>query len=77
MVASDTGDGALIWSRVEPGFYVGSRGGEFLGYIDRRPDRGYVAFDLHSSELGAFDSRDDAIAAVESQTSRHSSGAEA
>jgi hypothetical protein len=60
-------DGAgagTTWARVEDGFHVGSRNGEFLGYIDRRSDGGFDAFDLHSRAIGVFGDLVDAMRAV-------------
>ncbi|MFS0713100.1 hypothetical protein ABC195_04395 [Microbacterium sp. 2P01SA-2] len=51
--ASPVGSG-IVWARVEDGFHVGSRTGEFVGYIDRQPDGRYVAYDSRSSCAGAF-----------------------
>lgn len=44
----------VVWSLVEDGFHVGSRNGEFLGYIERQPDRTYLACDLYSRPVGSF-----------------------
>ncbi|MDT3315532.1 hypothetical protein Q9S71_01735 [Microbacterium sp. KSW4-11] len=43
-----------VWARVEDGFHVGSRDGNFLGYIERRGDSRYVAFDMRSTAVGTF-----------------------
>ena len=43
-----------VWSRVEDGFHVGSRNGNFLGYIERRRDGRYTAFDMRSAAVGTF-----------------------
>ncbi|MFI8633834.1 hypothetical protein ACIGEP_14720 [Microbacterium sp. NPDC077663] len=43
-----------VWARVEDGFHVGSRGGNFLGYIEQRTDGRYVAFDMRSAVVGTF-----------------------
>ncbi|MFJ6678599.1 hypothetical protein ACIQLK_05640 [Microbacterium sp. NPDC091382] len=43
-----------VWARVEDGFHVGSRDGNFLGYIERRKDGRYVAFDMRSAAVGTF-----------------------
>ncbi|APF34934.1 hypothetical protein C1N74_14490 [Microbacterium sp. SGAir0570] len=48
-----TGTG-IVWARVEDGFHVGSRTGEFVGYIDRQPDGRYLAYDSRSACAGAF-----------------------
>ena len=39
---------------MEDGFHVGSRNGEFLGYIDRRADGRFDAFNLHSRPIGTY-----------------------
>ena len=56
----------LLWACVEDGFHVGSRVGEFLGYVDRQPDGSYAAFDARSARIGRFDSLHDATSAVSS-----------
>lgn len=44
----------VLWAMVEDGFHVGSRDGEFLGYIDRRSDGEFLACDMFSREIGVF-----------------------
>ena len=44
----------VVWARVEDGFHVGSRGGEFVGYIDRQSDGRFLACDLYSRPVGYF-----------------------
>lgn len=44
----------VTWARVEEGFHVGSRDGEFLGYIDRQRDGRYLACDMYSREVGVY-----------------------
>ncbi|SDQ47748.1 hypothetical protein [Microbacterium sp. cf332] len=44
----------IVWARVEDGFHVGSRTGEFVGYIDRQPDGRYLAYDSRSRCVGSF-----------------------
>lgn len=56
----------VLWACVEDGFHVGSRGGDFLGYIDRQPDGSYSAFDARSRPLGSFVTLDEATATVSS-----------
>lgn len=63
-VASDAG--RVTWAQVEPGFHVGSRAGDFLGYVDHEPGGAYRAFDTSSRPLGAFAHLADAIDAVNS-----------
>ncbi|WP_435744987.1 hypothetical protein [Microbacterium sp. PMB16] len=54
----------VLWACVEEGFHVGSRGGDFLGYVDRQSDGSYSAFDARSRPIGTFPTLDDATAAV-------------
>ena len=68
--AGSPGDAGVLswadtWSQVEDDFYVGSRNGEFLGYIDREETGAYVACDQFSRVRGTYDSLTDAIAALE------------
>ncbi|MCO7203650.1 hypothetical protein NH287_09115 [Microbacterium sp. CnD16-F] len=48
------GSPGTVWARVEDGFHVGSRDGNFLGYIERRGDGRFVAFDMRSTAVGTF-----------------------
>ena len=59
----------VLWACVEEGFHVGSRGGDFLGYVDRHANGTYAAFDARSHALGNFETLDGATAAVSSSTS--------
>jgi hypothetical protein len=54
----------VLWACVEAGFHVGSRSGDFLGYVDRQPAGEYIAFDARSRSLGSFPTLDEATAAV-------------
>ncbi|MCK2034790.1 hypothetical protein KZC51_01465 [Microbacterium sp. SSW1-49] len=54
----------VLWACVEDGFHVGSRVGEFLGYVDRQPDGSYAAFDARAQNIGRFDTLHDATSAV-------------
>lgn len=54
----------VVWSRVEDGFHVGSRAGEFVGYIDRQPDGSHVASDMRSRVVGSFADLRAAMAAL-------------
>lgn len=56
----------MLWACVEDGFHVGSRVGEFLGYVDRQSDGSYAAFDARSARIGRFDSLHGATSAVSS-----------
>lgn len=53
-VPEPSADNGVLWSMVEDGFHVGSRNGEFLGYIDRRSDDQFLACDMFSREIGVF-----------------------
>ena len=57
-------DNGVTWARVEDGFHVGSRHGEFLGYVDRQSDGGYLAFDAFSRMVGRFRGITAAMSAV-------------
>ncbi|CAH0149432.1 hypothetical protein SRABI76_00754 [Microbacterium oxydans] len=65
---SGTHSSDVLWACVEEGFHVGSRGGDFLGYVDRQSDGRYVAFDARSHAIGSFVTLDEATAAVSSGT---------
>jgi hypothetical protein len=54
----------VLWACVEEGFHVGSRGGDFLGYVDRQSEGAYVAFDARSQVIGSFPVLGEATAAV-------------
>lgn len=68
VMESDTADTAtepgVTWAQVDRGFYVGSRVGEFLGYVDERPDGVFQAFDMASAIIGEFSALAAAIHAV-------------
>ena len=69
MYAGDMGDQSPLpsrplWASVADGFYVGSRDGSFLGYVDRQTDGGWRAFDTASRPLGDYDDHHLAMAAV-------------
>lgn len=44
----------IVWARVEAGFHVGSRAGDFVGYIDQQKDGRFLAFDARSQPAGLF-----------------------
>lgn len=54
----------VTWALVEDGFHVGSRAGEFIGYIDRQRDGRYLAFDTYSRMIGPFDDLPTAMTAL-------------
>ena len=55
---------SVTWSRVDTGFYVASRAGEFVGSVDTTPDGHFVAFDSTSAPIGRYSSLPDAKSAV-------------
>jgi hypothetical protein len=55
-----------LWASVADGFYVGSREGTFLGYVDRQVDGAWRAFDAASRSLGDHADHHLAMAAVTS-----------
>ncbi|WP_053353137.1 hypothetical protein [Leucobacter musarum] len=57
----------VSWAKVEDGFYVGSRGGEFLGYIDQDDSGLYVASDMYSHPIGEYQSLSQAMRAVDEE----------
>lgn len=59
--------GGVTWSRVDAGFYVGSRAGEYVGSIDVTADGSHVAFDGRSTPLGRYPSLREAQRAVARQ----------
>lgn len=64
----DRRDPGVVWASVEDGFHVGSRDGNFLGYIDRQPDGRLLACDMFSRPVGHFT---DLAAAMASLTGGH------
>ncbi len=61
-------DHDVLWACVEEGFHVGSRRGDFLGYVDRQAGGAYRAFDARSRMLGDFATLAAATNAVEQLT---------
>ncbi|WP_336661297.1 hypothetical protein [Leucobacter sp. USHLN154] len=55
------------WAKVEDGFYVGSRDGAFLGYIDEESNGRYVASNMYSHTIGEYDALEDAIQAIDEE----------
>lgn len=70
---SDPYSSDVLWACVEEGFHVGSRGGDFLGYVDRQAGGDYIAFDARSRALGSFPSLEQATAAVSRPSSESAS----
>lgn len=54
----------VTWSKVDTGFHVASRAGEYVGSIDTTPDGHFVAFDGTSAPIGRFAELSDAKTAV-------------
>ncbi|WP_337001311.1 MULTISPECIES: hypothetical protein [unclassified Microbacterium] len=59
-----------LWACVAAGFYVGSREGTFLGYVDRQASGSWRAFDASSRVIGDFDDHHAAMAAADSESTR-------
>lgn len=57
-------DPGFTWSVVEEGFYVCSRGGNFLGCVDHRPDDTFQVSDGYARRAGIFPDLKSAMAAV-------------
>ncbi len=55
---------AVTWSKVDTGFYVASKAGEYVGSIDTTPDGHFVAFDATSAPIGRYAELSAAKAAV-------------
>jgi hypothetical protein len=45
---------AVRWDQVEAGFRVGTRDGEYIGFIETTPDGTFVAVDGRSTPVGRF-----------------------
>ncbi|GAA3032199.1 peptide ABC transporter permease [Microbacterium dextranolyticum] len=56
----------VTWVRVESGFHVASRAGEFVGFAERTPDGHVVGFDGRSTPVGRYETLAEAQRAVES-----------
>lgn len=54
----------MVWARVDDGFYVGSLPGRFLGCIDQKSPREFVALDVHARPIGSFPHLESAMSAV-------------
>ena len=46
---------AVQWNEVEPGFRVGTREGEYLGFIESTASGTFVAVDGYSTPVGRYD----------------------
>ncbi len=47
---------AVRWNEVQPGFRVGTRDGEYLGFIESTAHGTFVAVDGYSTPVGRYDS---------------------
>lgn len=45
----------VTWAPVEDGRVVGSRRGEFVGFVEATADGSYVAFDSRAQPIGRYD----------------------
>ena len=54
----------VTWSKVDTGFYVASRAGEYVGSVDTTADGHFVAFDRTSAPIARYTTLADAKAAV-------------
>lgn len=55
---------AVTWSKVDTGFYVASKAGEYVGSVDTTPDGHFVAFDATSAPIGRYADLSEAKTAV-------------
>jgi hypothetical protein len=56
-----------MWAKVDAGFWVAHRGGEYYGCVDR-VDGGFVARDAHGVPIGRYDTLETAKASLRSTT---------
>ncbi|WP_454129268.1 peptide ABC transporter permease [Microbacterium aurum] len=56
--------GRVTWVRVEDGFHVASRAGEFVGFAERTADGHIVGFDSRSTPIGRYETLAEAQRAV-------------
>jgi hypothetical protein len=52
------------WNEIEPGFRIGTRNGEYLGFIESTAKGTFVAVDGYSTPVGRYDSLREAKRAV-------------
>lgn len=55
---------AVTWSKVDTGFHVASKAGEYVGSVDTTPDGHFVAFDATSAPIGRYADLSEAKTAV-------------
>lgn len=66
---------AITWARIEDDFFVGSRDGEFLGFIDVEESGRYVVCDQFSCPIGQYDELDAAMTALSAASADDQTGA--
>lgn len=54
----------VTWARVDSGFHVASRSGEFVGSAERTADGHYIGFDGRSTPIGRYASLAEAKDAI-------------
>ncbi|OZD55386.1 hypothetical protein CH252_05790 [Rhodococcus sp. 06-1477-1B] len=57
----------VLWAKVDTGFWVAHRGGEYFGCVDQVAG-GFVSRDAHGVPVGRYDTLDAAKASVRSTT---------
>lgn len=57
----------VLWAKVDSGFWVAHRGGEYYGCVDT-VSGGFVSRDAHGIPIGRYDTLDDARASLRSTT---------
>jgi len=57
----------ILWAKVDTGFWVAHRGGEYFGCVDQVAG-GFVSRDAHGVPVGRYDSLDTAKASLRSTT---------
>lgn len=57
----------VLWAKVDTGFWVAHRGGEYFGCVDAVAG-GFVARDAHGVPIGRYDSLDAAKSSLRSTT---------
>jgi len=57
----------ILWAKVDTGFWVAHRGGEYFGCVDQVAG-GFVSRDAHGVPVGRYDSLDTAKVSLRSTT---------
>ena len=68
-VRVEIGPAKITWMRVEDGFYVASRAGEYVGFAERTTDGHFLGFDSRSTPIGRYADLKEAQRAVASAPS--------